>query len=324
VKSLVSGEQSKILKFFAGKKIEYRTTTLNFFTPSETKEYFKEFEPSEENLIEIYKISNKGQPSRLSTIKRNCKEKGLDFYLNNDLSEKSDLFELEWKDITFDELLENIIGVIVFGDSKFNLSMLSSILDNSENEVATRLQKLSFIETINDQYAFISENYRSFAAKKFGKAKERILGLLIIFYTNNLSEDKNHLNLPTLYLKAKRYTELINHLSLDVPSIFDGRPSESAIQLIEQSDIHCISYQDFDQCCARHHDLERAARKLFSVIILMVMEDLESLRFCTANERYQIVQKRHPGILKRCPLKYIASYIGTSQVSLSRIRAGVQ
>ncbi len=215
IKFLISGEQSKILKFFEGKKIEYRTTTLNFFTQSETKEYFQEFTPNEENLNEIYKISNKGQPSRLSTIKRNCKEKGLDFYLNNDLSEKSDLFELEWQEIKFDSLLENIIGIIVFGDSKFNISTLSSILNESSQQILLKLQKLTFIESINGQYSFISENYRSFAVKKLENIKDRILGLLISFYTNNLSEDKNNLNLPTLYLKAKRYSELINHLSLD-------------------------------------------------------------------------------------------------------------
>lgn len=109
-----------------------------------------------------------------------------------------------------------------------------------------------------------------------------------------------------------------------VPSIFDGRPSHSAIQLIEQADIHYFSYQEFDDCCARHHDLERAARKLSSLVILRGQEDVESLRFYSAHERYLMVEKRHPGILNRCPLKYIASYIGTSQVSLSRIRAGVQ
>jgi len=109
-----------------------------------------------------------------------------------------------------------------------------------------------------------------------------------------------------------------------VPSLFDGRPSLSAIQLIEQSDIHYFSYLDFEDCCARHHDLERAARKLSSLVILRGLEDLESLRFYSAHERYLMVEKRHPGIMNRCPLKYIASYIGTSQVSVSRIRAGLQ
>jgi CRP-like cAMP-binding protein len=109
-----------------------------------------------------------------------------------------------------------------------------------------------------------------------------------------------------------------------VPSLFDGSPSLSAIQLIEQTDLYFCSNQDFEDCCALHHDLERAARKLSALIILRGQEDRENLRFYTARERYLMVEKRHPGISNRCPLKYIASYIGTSQVSLSRIRAGIQ
>lgn len=109
-----------------------------------------------------------------------------------------------------------------------------------------------------------------------------------------------------------------------VPSLFDGKPSQVAIQLVENSDIHFFSYQEFEDCCARHHDLERAARKLSSLVILRGQEDVESLRFYSAQERYLMVEKRHPGIFNRCPLKHIASYIGTSQVSLSRIRAGIQ
>ena len=107
-------------------------------------------------------------------------------------------------------------------------------------------------------------------------------------------------------------------------SLFDGRPSKSAIQLIENSDIYYFTYQDFEDCCGRHHDLERAARKLSNIVIMRGLDDIESLRFYTAHERYLMVEQRHPGIFNRCPLKYIASYIGTSQVSLSRIRAGVQ
>lgn len=120
------------------------------------------------------------------------------------------------------------------------------------------------------------------------------------------------------------YFAIDNQFIGGVPSLFDGKPSQSAIQLIEDSQIYYFSYQDFENCCARNHDLERAARKLSSLVILRGQEDVESLRFYSAHQRYQMVEKRHPGIFNRCPLKYIASYIGTSQVSLSRIRAGIQ
>jgi hypothetical protein len=44
-------------------------------------------------------------------------------------------------------------------------------------------------------------------------------------------------------------------------------------------------------------------------------------RFNTAQERYVILLKTFPQIIQRVPLKHIASYLGVSQETLSRIRA---
>ncbi len=54
---------------------------------------------------------------------------------------------------------------------------------------------------------------------------------------------------------------------------------------------------------------------------IQILERLESLQFHTAEERYMLLLKKSPAILQRVPLKYIASYLGITQVSLSRIRA---
>ena len=48
---------------------------------------------------------------------------------------------------------------------------------------------------------------------------------------------------------------------------------------------------------------------------------IESLQFHTADERYHDLLLEHKDVLKRVPLKYIASYLGITPVSLSRIRA---
>ncbi|MDZ4668812.1 MAG: Crp/Fnr family transcriptional regulator [bacterium] len=124
--------------------------------------------------------------------------------------------------------------------------------------------------------------------------------------------------------------EITFYLAIDqqfigaVPSLFNGKPSKCAIQLIEDSEVYSFNYQEFEACCGQNHDLETAARKLSSMVILREQERIESLRLYAAHERYLLAEKQHPGISQRCPLKYIASYIATSAVSLSRIRAGKQ
>ena len=51
---------------------------------------------------------------------------------------------------------------------------------------------------------------------------------------------------------------------------------------------------------------------------------LIALQFNTATQRYLALLKNYPSILQRVPLAHIASYLGVTQVSLSRIRANIK
>ena len=55
--------------------------------------------------------------------------------------------------------------------------------------------------------------------------------------------------------------------------------------------------------------------------ITETVQRIESLQFHTAEERYRDLLEASPNILQRVPLKYIASYLGITPVSLSRIRS---
>lgn len=109
-----------------------------------------------------------------------------------------------------------------------------------------------------------------------------------------------------------------------VESLFTRQPSKKAIQLIEDSDIYYFSSSDFEACCSRYHAIETAARKMATFAFLEGQQRIESIRFYSAKERYDELERKYPGISNRCPLKYIASYLNITQVSLSRIRAGTQ
>src|SRR5690554_3013427 len=53
-------------------------------------------------------------------------------------------------------------------------------------------------------------------------------------------------------------------------------------------------------------------------------ERLISRQFKTATERYKELLKENPDLIQRVQLGYIASYLGITQVSLSRIRAEIK
>ncbi|VXD11112.1 Crp/Fnr family transcriptional regulator [Marinoscillum sp. 108] len=109
-----------------------------------------------------------------------------------------------------------------------------------------------------------------------------------------------------------------------VPSLFTGLPSQKGIHLIEESDIYHFAAADFEKLCAEYHVIEHIARRMTNFAMIQEQERIESLRFYSMKERYELMEKKYPGIMNRCPLHYIASYLGTTQVSISRIRAGVQ
>lgn len=130
------------------------------------------------------------------------------------------------------------------------------------------------------------------------------------------------------YLRKEK--EVTDYFAIDnqfigaLPALFTKQPSHKAIQVLEDTHIEYFDYEQFENLCARAHDLERAARKITSMGMLQGQQRIESIRFFSAKERYEELERLYPGITNRAPLKDIASYLGTTQVSISRIRAGKQ
>jgi CRP-like cAMP-binding protein len=124
--------------------------------------------------------------------------------------------------------------------------------------------------------------------------------------------------------------EITDYFAMDgqfigaVPGAITKQISHKAIHLIEESDVYWFDLEAFDQCCAKHHCLETATRRLISFALIEEQLRIESLRCYPAKERYFELERKYPGLSNRSPLKYIASYLNTSQVSISRIRAGLQ
>lgn len=103
-------------------------------------------------------------------------------------------------------------------------------------------------------------------------------------------------------------------------SLFTGNPSQKAIEAIEDTILIAIDSKKLFKLFDTHNDLERLFRKIIEASYVTTVNRIESLQFNTAEERYKALLKASPNVLKRIPLKYIASYLGITQVSLSRIR----
>ena len=92
--------------------------------------------------------------------------------------------------------------------------------------------------------------------------------------------------------------------------------------MLEDSEVIAINATALFALYDTHSDIERLFRRIFEIALVEQVNRIESLQFHTAEERYAALIKESPNILKRVPLKFIASYLGITPVSLSRIRAG--
>ena len=104
-------------------------------------------------------------------------------------------------------------------------------------------------------------------------------------------------------------------------SLFAGKPSQKGIQVLEDSELWAIDTTKLASLYEEHRDIERLFARLFEKAYVETIQRIENLQFHTAEERYHLLEEEQPEVLKRAPLKYIASYLGITQVSLSRIRA---
>jgi CRP-like cAMP-binding protein len=112
-----------------------------------------------------------------------------------------------------------------------------------------------------------------------------------------------------------------NSVVARVESLFSGRASRKGIQAVEDTTYVAISAPPLFELYDLFPSLERMFRKVFEAGYVKTVNRLESLQFHTAEERYQQLLTEEPALLQRAPLKHIASYLGMTQVSLSRIRA---
>jgi CRP-like cAMP-binding protein len=104
-------------------------------------------------------------------------------------------------------------------------------------------------------------------------------------------------------------------------SFITQEPSVESIQLLEGCILWGISKETLTNMFNCHQEIERLMRIAYEKYYIRLEERFVNAQFKTASERYQNLLQQTPHILERVPLGYIASYLGISQETLSRIRS---
>ena len=104
-------------------------------------------------------------------------------------------------------------------------------------------------------------------------------------------------------------------------SFITGEPAVENIQLLEGCTLWSIAKETLTNLFNHHHDIERLVRIAYEKYYIRLEERYVNAQFKSATERYEELVAQTPHILERVSLGFIASYLGISQETLSRIRS---
>lgn len=117
----------------------------------------------------------------------------------------------------------------------------------------------------------------------------------------------------------------IEHNFFTIPNSFINQsPSHQELTCLEDSILYTLNREKLRKL--RYSDINWANwwGQVLEKEYLKLEYISQTLIYKSASDRYRELIKGIPDIENRVPLKYIASFLGISQVSLSRIRAGKQ
>lgn len=107
---------------------------------------------------------------------------------------------------------------------------------------------------------------------------------------------------------------------LSMKGFTEGLPGYETIELMEDSVLYRLHRDDLHRLFATDIHIANWGRRFAERELLQTEERLIPFLFTTASERYRKLLSEHPDLLQRLPLECLASYIGVTPVSLSRIR----
>lgn len=103
-------------------------------------------------------------------------------------------------------------------------------------------------------------------------------------------------------------------------SLFEQIPSTENIQLVQQSDLLCISYKSIMKLFETFPEVNFIYRVVMNQYYENLRERIRDLQLLSAVDRYKKLLNDFRGIEQIIPQEYIASYLGITPQSLSRIR----
>lgn len=133
-------------------------------------------------------------------------------------------------------------------------------------------------------------------------------GLLRCFYS------KDGMDISSWFMKE-------GDVIYSVESFLTQRPSYEYIQALEETSLFYITYEELQHIYQTFPEFNFIGRSLTEKYYVLSERRLYSLRMQRSQERYDYLFENHPELILRVPAKYLASYLGITEVTFSKIKA---
>ena len=105
-----------------------------------------------------------------------------------------------------------------------------------------------------------------------------------------------------------------------ISSFLSRTPSEEYVQSITNSELMVINHDALQELYSLSATWEHVGRRIMEHLFLMKQKRVISFIKHSAEKRYQYLMETEPEMLLQVPMRYIASYLGITPETLSRIR----
>lgn len=110
-------------------------------------------------------------------------------------------------------------------------------------------------------------------------------------------------------------------LVINAESYFMRTPSEVIVEVYEPVNMYGIPYDRLFELSSRSYEICRLIFAIQQRALVQSLHDTDSLRYDDAATRYAKLQNASPEIVRRTPLRWIASHLQMSRETLSRVRS---
>ena len=135
-------------------------------------------------------------------------------------------------------------------------------------------------------------------------------GMIRLFYDKNGRDLTEHFS----YEKG---------IFVSLESYFRQTPSYLMIETLEPTVLSSFPHDQLQDLMRTNHEVEHMYCKMLENSLIESQQKADACRFETARERYRRLATEHPEVVKRAPLIHIASRLGMTPETLSRVRAGL-